>query len=100
MQWGYHYRKLTKMGRSHLPVTCRGADPHGRRAVKPLFFNLPVTCRGEGNRSMQASSFEPLPPPSDQNKLVGEKRGQHETELQRFKNSVNEAELDTGKAPI
>lgn len=63
MQWGYHFRELTEMVRSHLLVTCRGADPHGESAVRPLFFNLPLTCGGEEGGSVRASSFGSFPPP-------------------------------------
>lgn len=41
MRWGYHFRELTEMVRSHLPLT----------------------CGGEEGGSMRASSFGSFPPP-------------------------------------
>ena len=49
-----HFRDLTKMVGSHLPVTCRGTDSHGGSAAKPLFFNLPVICRREEGERVHA----------------------------------------------
>lgn len=40
---------------SHLLATCRGRDPHGGSAAKPLFLNLPIICRGGGGERVHAS---------------------------------------------
>lgn len=64
MRWGYHFRELTEIVRSHLPVTCRGADPHGGSAVRPLFFNLPLTCGGVKKVGQcEPVALGPSPPP-------------------------------------
>lgn len=41
--------------RSHLLATCRGGDPRGGSAAKPLFFNLPIICRDGGGERVHAS---------------------------------------------